>query len=79
MKAPLELHNPGPHIDLATRLFASLRLCFTCDFYSFNEWTDKKPEMAIRDAKRQARGTQRSTAVCLFKRSSRRRRSGFRR
>lgn len=43
-KALLELHNPGPHIDFATRLFASLRLCFDCDFYSFNESTDKNVE-----------------------------------
>ena len=43
-RALLELHNPGPHTDFPTRLFASLRLCFTCDFYSFNEWTDKNVE-----------------------------------
>ena len=43
-KALLELHNSGPHTDFPTRLFASLRLCFSCDFYSFNEWTDKKVE-----------------------------------
>ena len=43
-KALLELHSSGPHTDFPTRLFASLRLCFTCDFYSFNEWTDKKVE-----------------------------------
>jgi DNA-binding CsgD family transcriptional regulator/PAS domain-containing protein len=43
-KALLELHNPGPNIDFPTRLFASLRLCFACDFYSFNEWTDKNVE-----------------------------------
>jgi DNA-binding CsgD family transcriptional regulator/PAS domain-containing protein len=43
-KALLELHNSGPHTDFPARLFASLRLCFTCDFYSFNEWTDKNVE-----------------------------------
>jgi DNA-binding CsgD family transcriptional regulator len=43
-KALLELHNSGPHTDFPTRLFASLRLCFSCDFYSFNEWTDQKVE-----------------------------------
>jgi DNA-binding CsgD family transcriptional regulator len=43
-RALLELHNPGPNIDFPTRLFASLRLCFACDFYSFNEWTDKNVE-----------------------------------
>jgi DNA-binding CsgD family transcriptional regulator len=43
-RALLELHSPGPHTDFPTRLFASLRLCFTCDFYSFNEWTDKNVE-----------------------------------
>jgi DNA-binding CsgD family transcriptional regulator/PAS domain-containing protein len=43
-KALLELHNSGPRTDFPTRLFASLRLCFSCDFYSFNEWTDKKVE-----------------------------------
>ena len=43
-KALLELHSAGPHTDFPTRLFASLRLCFTCDFYSFNEWTDKNVE-----------------------------------
>jgi DNA-binding CsgD family transcriptional regulator/PAS domain-containing protein len=43
-KALLELHNSGPQTDFPARLFASLRLCFTCDFYSFNEWTDKKVE-----------------------------------
>jgi DNA-binding CsgD family transcriptional regulator len=43
-KALLELHNSGPHTDFPTRLFASLRRCFSCDFYSFNEWTDKKVE-----------------------------------
>ncbi|MBV8216329.1 MAG: helix-turn-helix transcriptional regulator [Verrucomicrobia bacterium] len=43
-RALLELHNPGPHADFPARLFASLRLCFACDFYSFNEWTDKNVE-----------------------------------
>jgi DNA-binding CsgD family transcriptional regulator len=43
-KALLELHNPGPHTDFPARLFASLRLCFNCDFYTFNEWTDKNVE-----------------------------------
>jgi DNA-binding CsgD family transcriptional regulator len=43
-KALLELHSSGPHTDFPTRLFTSLRLCFACDFYSFNEWTDKKVE-----------------------------------
>ena len=43
-KALLELHSAGPHTDFPTRLFASLRLCFNCDFYSFNEWTDKNVE-----------------------------------
>src|ERR1700722_2242519 len=43
-KARLELHNAGPPNDFPTRLFASLRLCFNCDFYSFNEWTDKNVE-----------------------------------
>ena len=43
-KALLELHSSGQHTDFPTRLFASLRLCFACDFYSFNEWTDKKVE-----------------------------------
>jgi DNA-binding CsgD family transcriptional regulator len=43
-KALLELHSSGPQTDFPTRLFASLRLCFACDFYSFNEWTDKKVE-----------------------------------
>src|SRR5580704_14142622 len=43
-RALLELHSPGPHTDFPTRLFASLRLCFACDFYSFNEWTDKNVE-----------------------------------
>jgi DNA-binding CsgD family transcriptional regulator/PAS domain-containing protein len=43
-KALLELHNSGLHTDFPSRLFASLRLCFSCDFYSFNEWTDKKVE-----------------------------------
>jgi DNA-binding CsgD family transcriptional regulator len=43
-KALLELHSPGPYADFPTRLFASLRLCFDCDFYSFNEWTDKNVE-----------------------------------
>ena len=43
-KALLELHSSRPHTDFPTRLFASLRLCFSCDFYSFNEWTDKKVE-----------------------------------
>jgi len=43
-KALLELHSHGPHTDFPARLFASLRLCFNCDFYSFNEWTDKNVE-----------------------------------
>jgi DNA-binding CsgD family transcriptional regulator/PAS domain-containing protein len=43
-RALLELHNPGPHVDFPSRLFACLRLCFTCDFYSYNEWTDKNVE-----------------------------------
>jgi DNA-binding CsgD family transcriptional regulator/PAS domain-containing protein len=43
-KALLELHNSGPHTDFPTRLFASLRVSISCDFYSFNEWTDKKVE-----------------------------------
>jgi DNA-binding CsgD family transcriptional regulator len=43
-RALLELRNPGPNIDFPTRLFASLRLCFACDFYSFNEWKDKNVE-----------------------------------
>ena len=43
-KALLELHNSGPHTDFPTRLFASLRVSFSCDFYSFNEWTDKQVE-----------------------------------
>ena len=43
-KALLELHSPGPQADFPTRLFASLRICFACDFYSFNEWTDKNVE-----------------------------------
>jgi len=40
----MELHNPGPHTDFPTRLFASLRTCFTCDLYSYNELTDKSVE-----------------------------------
>jgi DNA-binding CsgD family transcriptional regulator len=43
-KALLELHSAGPDTDFPARLFASLRLCFNCDFYSFNEWTDKNVE-----------------------------------
>jgi DNA-binding CsgD family transcriptional regulator len=43
-KALLELHKTGPHTDFPARLFASLRLCFNCDFYTFNEWTDKNVE-----------------------------------
>lgn len=43
-KALFELHSPGPYADFPTRLFTSLRLCFACDFYSFNEWTDKNVE-----------------------------------
>jgi DNA-binding CsgD family transcriptional regulator len=43
-KALLELHSAGPHTDFPARLFASLRVCFNCDFYTFNEWTDKNVE-----------------------------------
>jgi DNA-binding CsgD family transcriptional regulator len=43
-KALLDLHSAGPHTDFPARLFASLRVCFNCDFYTFNEWTDKNVE-----------------------------------
>ena len=43
-KALLELHSAGPHTDFPARLFATLRLCFNCDFFTFNEWTDKNVE-----------------------------------
>jgi len=43
-KALIELHTPGSHTDFPSRLFASLRICFTCDFYSYNEVTDKSVE-----------------------------------
>ena len=43
-KALLELHSARPHTDFPARLFASLRVCFNCDFYTFNEWTDKNVE-----------------------------------
>jgi DNA-binding CsgD family transcriptional regulator len=43
-KALIELHTPGSHTDFPSRLFASLRICFTCDFYSYNELTEKSVE-----------------------------------
>jgi DNA-binding CsgD family transcriptional regulator len=43
-RALIELHTPGSHTDFPSRLFASLRICFTCDFYSYNELTDKSVE-----------------------------------
>jgi DNA-binding CsgD family transcriptional regulator len=43
-RALIELHTPGSHADFPSRLFASLQICFTCDFYSYNELTDKSVE-----------------------------------
>jgi DNA-binding CsgD family transcriptional regulator len=39
-QALVELHRPGTHSDFPNRLFACLRTCFSCDFYSYDELTD---------------------------------------
>ncbi len=43
-QAIVELHRPGTHGDFPNRLFASLRLCFLCDFYSYDELTENDAE-----------------------------------
>jgi DNA-binding CsgD family transcriptional regulator len=39
-QALVELHRPGTHGDFANRLFACLRTCFSCDFYSYDEFSE---------------------------------------
>src|SRR3981189_2693052 len=39
-QALVELHRPGTDTDFPNRLFACLRFCFLCDFYSYDELTE---------------------------------------
>jgi DNA-binding CsgD family transcriptional regulator len=39
-QALVELHRPGTDTDFPSRLFACLRFCFSCDFYSYDELTE---------------------------------------
>src|SRR5258708_8446586 len=39
-QALVELHRPGIDGDFPNRLFACLRFCFLCDFYSYDERTE---------------------------------------
>src|SRR5258708_21885180 len=39
-QALVELHRPGIDGGFPNRLFACLRFCFFCDFYSYDERTD---------------------------------------
>jgi len=39
-QALVELHRPGTDTDFPSRLFACLRFCFLCDFYSYDELTE---------------------------------------
>jgi DNA-binding CsgD family transcriptional regulator len=39
-QALVELHSPGTNGDFSNRLFACLRTCFSCDFYSYDEFTE---------------------------------------
>src|SRR5260370_12510085 len=43
-QALVELHRPGIDGDFPNRLFACLRFCFLCDFYSYDERTEKENE-----------------------------------
>jgi DNA-binding CsgD family transcriptional regulator len=43
-QALAELHRPGTHDDFPNRLFACLRFCFDCDFYSYDEVTENDTE-----------------------------------
>src|SRR5258707_1495287 len=39
-QALVELHRSGTDTDFPNRLFACLRFCFLCDFYSYDELTE---------------------------------------
>src|SRR5260221_6585448 len=43
-QALVELHRPGIDGDFPNRLFACLRFCFLCDFYSYDERTENDTE-----------------------------------
>lgn len=43
-QALAELHRPGTQDDFPNRLFACLRFCFCCDFYSYAELTENDTE-----------------------------------
>src|SRR5260370_33304816 len=43
-QALVELHRPGIDTDFPNRLFACLRFCFFCDFYSYDERTENDTE-----------------------------------
>ena len=43
-QALAELHRPGTHDDFPNRLFACVRFCFLCDFYSYDELTENDAE-----------------------------------
>jgi DNA-binding CsgD family transcriptional regulator len=43
-QALVELHRPGIDGDFPNRLFACLRFCFFCDFYSYDERTENDTE-----------------------------------
>jgi DNA-binding CsgD family transcriptional regulator len=43
-QALAELHRPGTDGDFPSRLFACLRFCFLCDFYSYDELTENDTE-----------------------------------
>src|ERR1700751_6307293 len=43
-QALLELHRPGTETDFPSRLFACLRFCLSCDFYSYDELTENGTE-----------------------------------
>ena len=43
-QALVELHKPGTDTDFPNRLFACLRSCFLCDFYSYAELAENDTE-----------------------------------
>src|SRR5260370_1987386 len=43
-QALVELHRPVIDTDFPNRLFACLRFCFFCDFYSYDERTENDTE-----------------------------------
>jgi DNA-binding CsgD family transcriptional regulator len=43
-QALVELHRPGTDTDFPSRLFACLRFCLSCEFYSYDELTENEIE-----------------------------------